>query len=474
MRLALPPLASAVSAATFLSVALAAVALVASTAACSAAPANELDSLPVADAHKGNPNADPSADPNANAGADAPPADPTEPLAPETDPDPDQGATDQQIDDGVGMAMAPPTPKPLPAIPAACDVHAKVVTYTPVGFGKLVSAFESDLSPCADYYMFLPALVADKTQPRGPAGPQDLHARTGRFFATAEVHWQTWKNVTGMTWYERGVEFRKRMAAAGYDAARGDTWAINELPSTIRTDAATRIAARNLVRGLYDGPPGAPKRAGIVFVIGFGQGSQNVSVLKANTKDWLEDAPFWQDMDGRVLSWSQETYADPALSCVDGASVGARASHVNDFGMYPAKLAIAGAGSTAAAKKFFDGAYNAVVSGSWKQPLYGNTLISLDAMKHFVSLGIYAQRAFGATHAVPDGRVGLSFHNSVDGATDAEVVELAQRTAAAIHGAYGIGGKAANACSPSGAYTWCDCALPNAAFTEIWKAFETY
>ena len=30
---------------------------------------------------------------------------------------------------------------------------------------------------------------------------------------------------------EAGQEFRKRMAAAGYDVALGDLWALNEVPS---------------------------------------------------------------------------------------------------------------------------------------------------------------------------------------------------------------------------------------------------
>ena len=53
---------------------------------------------------------------------------------------------------------------------------------------------------------------------------------------------------------DAGVEARRRMAAAGYDAANGDTWAINEFPSSVRRDDGTaRSDAREFVRGLYEG-----------------------------------------------------------------------------------------------------------------------------------------------------------------------------------------------------------------------------
>ena len=399
------------------------------------------------------------------------PEEPSAPLAESDDPVKEEPTTDEEIESGM-------TPKvadfPLPAIPASCALKASVVTYTPRGVSKLLDALEAQPTPCADYLMFLPALVADKTKPRAGGSPQSIRAREGRFHAVAEFHWQTWKNVPNMTWYQRGVEFRARMAAAGYNVARGDTWAVNELPSTIRTDPATRAAARALVRGLYDGPAGSPKRAGIVFVIGFAHDTQNVSVLKQTTKSWLEDAPFWQTMDQHVLRWAQEAYAKPSKTCVPNSTTGAHAVSLNDFGMHAGKLAAVGPASVAAARKFFDQAYVSLLTASWKQSLYGQTNIPLEQMKRFVSDEVYAQRAFAASHAYPDGRVGLSWHNTIDNTPDAQIVELAERTAASIRGAYGISGTAAHACSPTGAFTLCNCEVAGASYTQVWNAFESY
>ena len=40
--------------------------------------------------------------------------------------------------------------------------------------------------------------------------------------------------ATGRTWFDAGVEARHRMGAAGYDVGQGDTWAVNEFPSSVR------------------------------------------------------------------------------------------------------------------------------------------------------------------------------------------------------------------------------------------------
>ena len=171
----------------------------------------------------------------------------------------DDGESDELAedrDDAVG------TDFPLPPIPDNCALKTRVITYNPNGWKTLLDAFEADPTPCADYFIHLPAIVADKTKPRGPDAPQGVRARAGRFHAAAEFHWGAWSQKTGLTWYQKGVEFRKRMEAAGYNVDRGDTWAINELPSSVRKDATARKKVRDLVRGLYDGPPGAKKGNG--------------------------------------------------------------------------------------------------------------------------------------------------------------------------------------------------------------------
>src|SRR5205814_251069 len=146
-----------------------------------------------------------------------------------------------------------------------CPTAVEVVVYNQGGWNVVASAMHDSASPCADYYFSIPAVTADKTLPRAGGAAAGIRALGSRFHAMAEFHWGTWSGVTGMTWFQKGVEFRRRMVTAGYEA--GDTWAINELPSTTRTDAATRTNVRDAVRGLLTGPSGAPALRGAVFII---------------------------------------------------------------------------------------------------------------------------------------------------------------------------------------------------------------
>jgi hypothetical protein len=384
---------------------------------------------------------------------------------------PDDGELDEDAeerDDAVGVDH------PLPAIPPGCALKTKVITYNPNGWGTLLDAFEAHPTPCADYFIHLPALAADKSKPRGPAAPQGVRSRAGRFHAAAEFHFGGWSQVKGMTWYQKGVEFRKRMEAAGYNVERGDTWAINELPSTVRHDPTARQKIRNLVRGLYDGPPGAKKRAGIVYVIAMGQQTQNFGPYKASLEEWLSDDAFWNVMNEHVLYWGQETYTDPHHVCVGGTTVGEKAEHINDFTQHPARLAGNGPATVGPARGFFDQAYFPLMTAVWRNEVYGRTNVSLENMTHFVSHQTYAARSWASTHGYPDGRIGFAWDEHPEGATPAQVAQIAKRLARSIEGAYAIDGKAARACSPSGAFTLCQCKVSGASFNDGWKTFASW
>src|SRR5262245_16286443 len=73
-----------------------------------------------------------------------------------------------------------------PPLPDGCPKNARIFTYDPVGHGHLADAFGANPSPCADYYIHLPAIAGDKTNPRGPAAVDDVHAHGPRFHALAE------------------------------------------------------------------------------------------------------------------------------------------------------------------------------------------------------------------------------------------------------------------------------------------------
>jgi hypothetical protein len=264
------------------------------------------------------------------------------------------------------------------------------------------------------------------------------------------------------------------MVDAGYDVDAGDTWALNELPSTIRSEADVRDDAQELFRGLYDGPSGSPKSKGAVFTVGMGQSTVYFDVYKANLKEWLQDDDFWQDASSYVRFWAQEVYADPDYTCETDTSTAERSTQTNEFVEHVASLAEAGGSSSSVAWAYLDLAYVPLMNAVWYAVSgYGNTEIDLDQMEHFVSGEVYAARAWMNTHDIPDGRLGFAWaRESVD---EADLETLAARLASSIHYAYDEGGgSAAHACSPSGAYTWCQCDLSGAEFNDGWETFDTW
>ena len=125
--------------------------------------------------------------------------------------------------------------------------------YAATGSLGLAQGLAANASACAQYYVSVPPLAADKTQIRsGVAGP--IRALGANFHALAEVNvtaWQGWVASTGNSWYQAGVEARRRIAAAGFDLGAGDSWAVNELSSGVRAGSGTsRQNIRDFVHGL--------------------------------------------------------------------------------------------------------------------------------------------------------------------------------------------------------------------------------
>lgn len=359
-------------------------------------------------------------------------------------------------------------------IAAGCAKHARIFTYNPRGWEHLSLAFAANPSPCADYYVHLPAGTGDKTIPRGPKAPAEVHAYGPQFHALAEFHYGEWAKVGKLSWLDKGKLFRKRMIAQGYDPKR-DTWSINELPSTTRKDPAVRQNVRDLVKGLYDGNAGDAPLGGLVWNIGVGTAMVNYSVYKPLLEDWLTDAAFWKGMNAHVRWWGQEVYASPEDVCVGSATVGQRAQHINDFAYHPAELAFAGPSAAGAARAFFDESYTPTLSAFWHGDAYRTVNTSLDNMKHHVSTQIYAARAWSTTHSYPDWRVSLAWNEQLDGASVADQGSLAKRIAQSVHDAYSNQhDEASRACSPSGAYTWCGCKVAGASFNDGWKTFQSW
>ncbi len=348
--------------------------------------------------------------------------------------------------------------------------------YNQSAWNLLADALAADASPCANYYLSLPAVGDPKTDPRGGGEAARMRGRGPRFHALAEFHWTSWHGVTGMTWYQRGVEFRRRMADAGYDLAAGDTWAINELPSSVRSDPTVRAQVRNLVRGLYDGPAGSAHTRGVVFTIGMGQETTYLTTYKTNLRNWLSDDAFWSDMNAYARFWAQEVYADPSFVCTPGTTTGDRSQHINAFVEHVARMAAAGPAASATAQSYMNRSYTPLMNAVWRSAAsgYGDTMIPLAQMQHHVSGQVYAARAWSNTHLYPDGRLGFAWARTT-GTLDADLSILAARLASAIHYAYDTGGgSAAAACSPTGALTWCQCNVSGARFNEGWETLATW
>src|ERR1043166_5847381 len=125
----------------------------------------------------------------------------------------------------------------------------------------LVPRLHAAQSSCADYYVSsIPA--SDGLTPRSGIA-STVRANGPQFHTLTEVRlrpWGIWVQQTGNSWYQAGVELRRRMVTAGFDVSQGDSWVVNEVgtPSSVDmakdvfNDAGTaRLDFRDFARGLY-------------------------------------------------------------------------------------------------------------------------------------------------------------------------------------------------------------------------------
>ena len=215
---------------------------------------------------------------------------------------------------------------------AACR-PLRAVFYAASDWLRLATTLAATASSCAEYPVSVPPLVADKTQFRRDQASR-IRALGPNFHAMAEIHfatWSRWVSSTGSSWYAAGVTARERMAEAGYDVTRGDSWMLNELTSAVRRgDGNARANVRELLRGLYEGDGSRPTR-GAVLVIGFGQRTSDLSLYQNTLQGWLADSAFWTDMAAYVSDWSQEVYGDLRAHAVAGSPNTDRREYLNDY-----------------------------------------------------------------------------------------------------------------------------------------------
>lgn len=373
--------------------------------------------------------------------------------------------------------------RPL-AVAADCR-PLRAVFYAATDWLRLTTTLASRASPCAQYYVSIPPVVADKTKPR-PDQAWRIRALGPAYHALAEIHltaWQKWVASTGSSWYTAGIEARRRMAAAGYDTAAGDTWALNELSSAVRRgDGNSRTDIREFLRGLFDAGGQGPPMRGVVFIVGMGHKSSDLSTYKARLQEWLQDSAFWIDMNTYVSDWSQEVYADLRGYAVPGAPTEGRREALVEYLRHSDLLAGAGGAASGTANAFFANASSPLANAAWQWDFgFGWTFAPHDLMRHFVSAQVYALRNHAVRAGTPTDHWGFAWaprNASALPATDftRQTAEVLDRLATAIRDSASDtpSDPGARACGPGGQNVWCAGDLDGATLTTGWRSFRAW
>ena len=383
-------------------------------------------------------------------------------------------------------------------LPANCRLAVQAVFYTSSDWLRLGQKLAADPSPCAEYYISIPPLAADKTALR--CAQDDLIRGLGRqFHPVAEFHFQGWSAWIaahpGRTWTDAGIEFRRRMNLCGYDVGQGETWSLNEMHSGVRRNIGNaRPNMVALLQALHWGTPFDLPAKGIVFVIGFGQNAGNTSVYKEQLREWFLDASFWEPLDQYVAMFAQEAFPDARFWGVADASREQRTHNLSLYLEHPLLLVESGPDGAAAARDFLESTYVPLGGAAWRWTGgFGYTDVSDDQMKRFVSEQTYAVRHFAGTrpHAAPGARFAMAWAPNNTCANPmpppatipcmppARFAELTggilERLASALHRAYEQGGSAPpGACGPPGEHDWCSADIPGAVFNDLWVTFPSW
>ncbi|MGE5275168.1 MAG: hypothetical protein ACM3QU_15575 [Verrucomicrobiota bacterium] len=369
-------------------------------------------------------------------------------------------------------------PRPVHSAAQAACRPLRGIFYAQTDWLRLATKLAAQASPCAQYYVSVPPLAASKTTLRNGEAAK-IRALGPSIHALAEINWTGWRawvTQNNSTWFEAGVEARRRMAAAGFDVSSGDTWAVNEFPSSVRVPSADRQNARDLVRGLYTGDGGPPVK-GAVFIVGVGQAVPDTTPYQTNLQNWLGDAAFWTDMSAYVADWSQEVYGDYRKVAVPGTSPQQRRDYLNDYLQHQIVLARVAPAVVEPGRTFIQTTSSPLANAAWSWGSgYGWTAIPFDQMQSFVSEQVYALRSFSASTGQPQDHWGFAWAPRNPGLANGDFVSqsgaILDRLAASIRDSGqqthpsdpGI-----EACNVSCAGDW-----PGATFTEAWKSFRTW
>lgn len=403
---------------------------------------------------------------------------------------------------GVGSVAPPRAAEPVPSLepaktaaewrslvsqPNAVRMQAacrplRAVFYAASDWLRLATKLAAAASPCAEYYISVPPLVADKTTFRRDQAWR-IRALGPRFHAMAEIHfatWTRWVASTGNSWHTAGVTARQRMAEAGYDVALGDTWAVNELTSAVRRgDGNARANIREFLRGLYEGDGSRPTR-GAALVIGFGQRTSDVSAYQSTLQGWLSDTAFWTDMSTYVGDWAQEVYGDIRAYAVPGVPVAERREFLNDYLQHKLVLSGAGPAEIEPARAYLRDAYSPLANGAWpRETAWGWTMVPAEQMGAYVAAQVDAMRAFSIATGQARDHWGFAWApRNTTGLSNADFAAqtglILDRMAAAIRDSSGVSPESPVTGACGGDESLCAIDLEGAAHNGAWRSFRAW
>lgn len=360
--------------------------------------------------------------------------------------------------------------------PGAGCRHADLVFYS-TDSNRLAQRLHANQSVCADFYISTTP-AGDLVSPRSNIAPL-IRANGPQFHAMPEFRpdeWAKWLAApanAGKTWFDAGVEFRRRMVTAGFDVAKGDTWVINDVgwPTRAATGVAVfegtgtaRADLLELVRGLYTGDPGMPTAPGAVFGAGPVQATTDLAQYRHGLQAWYADSAFWLGLTGYVRFWAQDTWADARDWGVPGSTLAQRSAYLDDYFVHPTRAALAGGETMQAAAAFLAGAYTPLGNAAFRWgdpsppgPGFGSTDIGLTGMQSFVSSQTEALRSASAER--------FGFGVVPNGASAAETIAVEDQVANSIHASEA---DASGACDSS---PGCGADVDGAQFADAWTTF---
>jgi hypothetical protein len=370
-----------------------------------------------------------------------------------------------------------------------CEAEAEVILWGGVQWVELATAIADNASKCAEYFITIPPQDSERSALRSRGAFNEIRKLDARIHPVAEIRftgetgWREWvvgphpDFAPGRTFYEAGVEARRRMAQSGLDVTKGETWAFNELsPEVLENVPGWRTEVRDFLRGLYEGEPGMPKARGIVFNIFVPSDKTDLTAYKASLKAWLEDEEFWRELDKYVDFFAEEVYPTPFTWGVAEASHETRTEYLNDYLFHLLTLAEAGPDSVEAARSFLERTFVPLANAAWPHEGIGKTnLILPETMSAFVSAQIDAIW----TYAEDDEREKIGFAWAPNAAEPSYTEEgrdmIAGRLGSGIRAAYEDEADAdVGPCGPPDESTSCRANVHGAAFNDAWKTFASW